>query len=351
MEYKIYDVIIVGAGTAGLSAAIYVLRAGRSVLVLEEGNYGGQIIVTPAIENYPGIAKISGYEFAQGLYEQAKELGMEYANRRVIQVSETVEGQGTAGEEQAEGEILRCSVEEQAENASADRQAGERLFRVTVEKGGGEDGRKTGYFARSVIFATGAKNRPLGIDRETDLIGKGISYCATCDGRFYQGRRVAVVGGGNTALEDALFLSEYCEKVYLIHRREQFRGEASRLETLRKKENVEIWCNCIVTAVASEEDDRMDGIHVWDRAEKKERFLPVAGLFIAIGQMPDNSAFADVAGLDEQGYIRAGEDCHTGTEGIFAAGDCRTKKVRQLTTAASDGAVAALMACEYLSGS
>lgn len=336
MEAKIYDVLIVGAGTAGLSAAIYALRAGKSVMVMEEKSYGGQIIVTPEIENYPGISKISGYEFAQGLYEQAKNLGMEYESGRVAQIAETG---GTADLELAEKDSGR-----------EENMAGGKLFQVRTQAAGQTEngGQGKEYLARSVILATGAKNRPLDIDREQDFVGQGISYCATCDGRFYRDRYVAVVGGGNTALEDALFLSEYCAKVYLIHRREEFRGEASKLELLKKKENVEILYNSIVTAIASENDDEMDGILVWDRVKKQEQMLPVAGLFIAIGQMPDNEAFSDLASLDEKGYIQAGEDCRTGTEGIFAAGDCRTKKVRQLTTAASDGAVAALMACEYL---
>lgn len=339
MEHKIYDVIIVGAGTAGLSAAIYALRAGRSVLVLEEKSYGGQIIVTPEIENYPGIAKISGYEFAQGLYEQAKGLGMEYATGRVVEISELAEG----------CELESAEVPEQTEQQQNSHRE-EKLFGVVRQNAGvHKEGQTEQYTARSVILATGARNRPLGIDREKEFTGQGISYCATCDGRFYRDRPVAVVGGGNTALEDALFLSEYCSRVYLVHRREEFRGEASKLDALKKRENVEVLCNCIVTAIASEEDDEMDGILVWDRVKKEERMLPVAGLFVAIGQMPDNEAFSDIAGLDEKGYIKAGEDCRTSTDGIFVAGDCRTKQVRQLTTAAADGAVAALHACEYLS--
>jgi thioredoxin reductase (NADPH) len=312
-QEKIYDVIVVGAGTAGLSAAIYGLRAGKKLLVLEEKNYGGQIIVTPEIENYPGISKISGYEFAQSLYQQAQALGMEYETGRVTQI---IPGQ-------------------------------DKTFLIKTTKGSGE-GKE--YTARSVILATGAKNRPLDIDREEEFVGQGISYCATCDGRFYKNRQVAVVGGGNTALEDALFLSEYCSKVYLVHRREEFRGEMSKLELLRQKDNVEILCNCIVTAIAGDDEIPMKGVLVWNRKSKQELLLPAAGLFIAVGQMPDNEVFAELAGLDEQGYIKAGEDCKTKTPGIFAAGDCRTKKVRQLTTAASDGAVAALMACEYTSG-
>ncbi len=301
-----YDIIIVGAGTAGLSAAIYGLRAGRKVLVLEEKSYGGQIIVSQEIDNYPGIRKISGYEFAQGLYEQAKDLGMEYCSGRVTGV---------------------CR-----QDGKFQVQAGEKV-----------------YEAASVILATGAKNRPLEIDREEEFVGRGISYCATCDGAFYKGRDVAVVGGGNTALEDALFLSQYCRYVYLVHRREEFRGESAKLEALKKKENVEFILNSVVTAIAGEEDDQMEGVLIWNRKEQKEEMLSVSGLFIAIGQMPDNESFSDLTRLDEKGYLVAGEDCLTETEGLFAAGDCRTKKVRQLATAAADGAVAALAACEYLS--
>lgn len=304
-----YDIIVIGAGTAGLSAAIYGLRAGKTVFVLEEKSYGGQIIVTPEVENYPGIKKISGVDFAQGLYEQAKGLGMELEYGRVEEIQKKKDPDSVSS-----------------------------VFTVkTVEKE---------YVGRSVILATGAKNRPLDIDREEEFIGQGVSYCATCDGRFYKDRIVAVVGGGNTALEDALFLSEYCRYVYLVHRREEFRGEPQKLERLRQKENVELVLNSVVTGIAGE--DYMEGIHVWDRKEKKEDLLPVTGLFIAIGQMPDNEAFSSLVELDPKGYIVAGEDCKTCTDGIFTAGDCRSKTVRQLTTAAADGAVAALAACEYL---
>lgn len=304
-----YDIIIVGAGTAGLSAAIYGLRAGKSVLVVEEKTYGGQIVVTPEVENYPGIQKISGYEFAQGLYSQAKNLGVEMEYGKVTKISRE-----------------KCQPPS--------------LFKV-------EAGDKE-YACRSVILATGAKNRPLDIDREQEFIGQGLSYCATCDGRFFKDKVVAVVGGGNTALEDALFLSGYCRHVYLVHRREGFRGEPQKLAALKEKENVEFVLNSVVTAIAGEE--YMEGIHIWDRKEKKEACLPVSGLFVAIGQMPDNEAFSSLVALDDKGYIVAGEDCKTNADGIFTAGDCRTKHVRQLTTAAADGAVAALAACEYISG-
>lgn len=293
-----YDIIVIGAGTAGLTAAIYGLRAGKNVLVLEQAIYGGQIINTPAVENYPGIEQISGYEFAARLYGQAEKLGMEYR-------SEKVTGLETGKEK-------------------------------TVKTD------KAAYRAKTVIIATGAKNRPLGVEEEESYIGKGLSYCATCDGMFFRGKTVAVVGGGNTALEDAAFLSNYCEKVYLIHRREQFRGEERQVAQLREKENVEFLLNKTVTAL--EGNTVLQAVTICDKVSGEEERLALNGLFVAIGRVPSNEAFADVIELDENGYILAGEDCHTSAEGIFAAGDCRKKTVRQLTTAAADGAVAALAA-------
>ena len=298
-----YDMIIIGAGTAGLSAAIYGVRAGKSVLVLEGENYGGQIINSPEVENYPGIAKISGFEFATGLYEQAQNLGAVIAFEAVSRVEKTGRDFVVYTDERE----LPC---------------------------------------HSVILATGAKNRPLGLEREMELIGAGVSYCATCDGAFFRNQVTAVVGGGSTALEDAEFLSSYCSKVYLIHRRDAFRGEQWLVENLRKKENVEFVLNSVVTEILGE--NGVEGIRVKDKVTGEERKLEINGLFVAIGQMPDNHAFEALVELDESGYIRALEDCKTSEPGIFAAGDCRTKNVRQLTTAASDGAVAGLAACEYI---
>ena len=298
-----YDMIIIGAGTAGLSAAIYGVRAGKSVLVLEGENYGGQIINSPEVENYPGIAKISGFEFATGLYEQAQNLGAVIAFEAVSRVEKTGRDFVVYTDERE----LPC---------------------------------------HSVILATGAKNRPLGLEREMELIGAGVSYCATCDGAFFRNQVTAVVGGGSTALEDAEFLSSYCSKVYLIHRRDAFRGEQWLVENLRKKENVEFVLNSVVTEILGE--NGVEGLRVKDKVTGEDRKLEINGLFVAIGQMPDNHAFEALVELDESGYIRAREDCKTSEPGIFAAGDCRTKTVRQLTTAASDGAVAGLAACEYI---
>lgn len=298
-----FDIIVVGAGTAGLSAAIYAARAAKTVLLLEERNYGGQIINTPEVENYPGIKQISGYDFATNLYEQAMALGAKLEYEKVVRI-----------EEKDEEKVV-----------------------VTHENR---------YTCKSVILATGARNRQLGLDREEKLVGAGVSYCATCDGAFFRNREVAVVGGGNTAVEDAMFLSEYCSKVYVIHRREEFRGEEKQLSVLKKKDNVEFVLNAVVKELLGEE--MLEGIVVENVKTKEEKKLPVAGLFVAIGQEPDNTAFADMIDLDDKGYIVADESCKTKVDGIFTAGDCRTKKIRQLATAASDGAVAGLAACEYI---
>ncbi len=310
------DVIIIGAGTAGLTAAIYALRAGKSVLVLEQGNYGGQIINTPKVENYPGIEQISGYEFAAGLYRQAEKLGMEYRSEKVTDIR------------------LEGGAEAKEELSSASLETGNKIVETTEQS----------YQARAVILATGAKNRPLGIEKEAEYTGRGISYCATCDGMFFRGKKVAVVGGGNTALEDAAFLSNYCEKVYLIHRRETFRGEEKLVKELRKKENVEFFLNKTVQEL--EGGATLQAVVLRDKISGEESRLEISGLFVAIGQMPENGVFAGLVDLDENGYILAGEDCRTNVEGIFAAGDCRKKTVRQLTTAAADGAVAALAAAQ-----
>lgn len=308
-----YDIIIVGGGTAGLSAAIYGVRAGRKVLILEAKSYGGQIINSPEVENYPGIRKISGMEFAKGLYEQATGLGAEFRQGQVVRVEEQE----------------NCRVVVASETGKS-----------------GSDKEEQRYETKTVILATGARNRPLGLVREQELTGAGVSYCATCDGMFFRGRQVAVAGGGSTALEDAAFLSNYCEKVYLIHRRDQFRGEERLVENLRQKKNVEFVLNTVVTGLLGE--TVLEGVRIQDVVTKEEKELAVSGLFVAVGQMPDNKDFAGLVALDEKGYIQAAEDCRTDTPGIFAAGDCRTKDVRQLATAAADGAVAALAACEYI---
>lgn len=298
-----YDLIIIGAGTAGLSAAIYGVRAGKRVLILEEHVYGGQIISAVEVENYPGIRRISGYDFAENLYQQATALGAELRYEKAAGIQEK-EGKKTV---------------------------------IT---------NRSSYICRAVILATGAKKRRLGLEREEELTGAGISYCATCDGAFYRGKDTAVAGGGNTALEDALFLSGYCRKVCVIHRRDQFRGEEKLVRALKERENVVMVMESQIIRLNGKE--RLESVTVKNRRTGTEEELPVSGLFIAVGQEPDNRTFSDVAELDGYGYVKAGEDCRTSSAGIFTAGDCRTKEVRQLATAAADGAVAALAACAYM---
>ena len=298
-----FDIIIVGAGPAGLTAAIYGRRASKSVLVLEAKAWGGQIINTPDIENYPVVAHISGFDFANQLYEQAKALGAEIVLDKVVEL----------------------------------RDLGDRKEVVTP--------RQT-YEARTVILATGSENRKLGVEGEDRLVGRGVSYCATCDGNFFRKKTVAVVGGGNTALEDALYLADLAEKVYLIHRRDQFRGEETTVAKLKQRENVEMIYNAIVTKLLYEK--RLTGIEVTDKLDGSVRTLALQGLFVAVGRIPENENFRSLVELDPSGYAVADESCRTRTPGVFVAGDNRTKAVRQLVTAASDGAVAATEAVKYL---
>lgn len=297
-----YDILIVGGGTAGMTAGIYGARAGKKVLVLEALICGGQIVNAAEVENYPGIASVSGADFSAALFEQTSNAGAEFD----FQSADAVRKEGNG-------------------------------FLVETSSGP--------IAAKTVILATGAKNRPLGLEWEEAFTGRGVSYCATCDGAFYRGKTVAVVGGGNTALDDALVLSELAKKVYLIHRRDEFRGEKGTLELVEGKENVTILRSTAVSALQG--DKKLSGITAKDMKTGSEQDIPVDGLFIAVGQMPQNDRFGDLVEL-ENGYIKAGEDCRTSCPGIFAAGDCRTKTVRQLATAAGDGAVAALAALEYL---
>ena len=297
-----YDIIIVGAGIAGMTAAIYGRRASKSVLVLEGASYGGQIINTASVENYPAAPHISGFDLASEIYNQAKSLGAEFKFEKVLKIKD-------GGTEKS-----------------------------VVTK-------KNSYSGKTVIIATGSENRRLGLENEKTLIGKGISYCATCDGAFYKDKTVAVVGGGNTALEDALYLSDIAQKVYLIHRRNTFRGEESTVEILRKKENVTFVYNSVVKKLNA--GKRLESIEIENKNGNTET-IAVNGLFVAIGRIPVNSEFSDLVELDGIGYIAASEDCRTNIPGIFAAGDNRTKEIRQLVTAAADGAVAASQAVGFI---
>lgn len=298
-----FDIGIVGGGTAGMTAAIYGQRAGKKTVIIEGGNFGGQITSSPNVENYPGIASVSGSEFSMNLLDQAMKLGTETVVEKVTGIRD-------------EGDIK------------------------VIETTGKE------YPCRSVILATGVTHRHLGVPGEEKLTGAGVSYCATCDGAFFRGRDVAVIGGGSTALQDAEFLSNYCKKVYLVHRRDEFRGEESIVRRLREKENVEFVLSATVNEILG--DTVVEGVSLNNKKTGEDFRLDVAGVFIAVGQIPQNEQFAETVKLDGAGFILASEDCMTSHPGIFAAGDCRTKEVRQLTTAAADGAVAALAACRYV---
>ena len=295
-----YDIIIIGAGCAGLTAAIYAVRAGKTALVLECESIGGQISYSPKVENYPSIKEISGMEFSDNLFTQATGLGADFELEHVEKVIDR--GDGT--------------------------------FDVVTDT--------TTRQCKRVIIASGTKHRHLGIDTEEAYAGRGVSYCTICDGAFYRDRTCAIVGGGSSALQGAELLSGICEKVYLIHRRTDFRGEAALAKRLEKKENVEFMLPYTVSEIGGEKNVSDCILENRENGEKKQ--INVDGIFISVGQVPQNEIFADLVELDEYGYIKAGEDCRTSHPGIFAAGDCRTKSVRQLTTAAADGSVAATAA-------
>ena len=297
-----YDIIIIGAGPAGLTSAIYARRNEKKVLVLDYIGYGGQIINTLDIENYPIKRHISGFDLASKIYNQAKDLGALFNKEKVIKIKENSD------------------------------------YKEVITN-------KNIYKTKTIILATGAENRKLELKNEEKLIGRGVSYCATCDGNFYKEKTVAVLGGGNSAIDDALYLSSIAKKVYLIHRHDCFQGETSVLNKLKEKENVEFIINSNVTKLNF--DKNLTSIEVTNN-KNETNTLEISGLFIAIGRVPSNQEFSDLINLDKFGYIIANEDCHTNVPGIFVAGDARTKNVRQIVTATSDGAVAATEAIKYL---
>ena len=299
-----YDIIIVGGGPAGLTAAIYGLRAGKSVLVIEKGGFGGQIAFSPKVENIPGTRRISGAEFADKLTEHAMDLGAEVELEAVTQ------------------------VEKQEDH-----------FLVRTEEGGR-------YAGRTVILALGVKHRTLGLPGEEALIGHGISFCAVCDGAFYEGQEVAMIGGGNSALQEALLLSEVCKKVTVVQNLADFTGEKKLAEALLQKENVTVHFSTVVTGYESA-DGELTGLRL-RRDSGEEWQLRVDGAFLAVGLEPRNGAFAHLAKTNDWGYFDSAEDCLTQTPGLFVAGDCRSKRIRQVVTAAGDGAIAAMAACNFL---
>lgn len=301
----IYDVIILGSGPAGLSAAVYAQRARLHTLVIEEKPLsGGQILDTYEVDNYPGLPGITGFELGQKFREHADKLGAEFVNEQVVEIKDE----------------------------------GEKKVVVTG---------KEAYEARTLILATGARHRKLMAPGEETFAGAGVSYCATCDGAFFRDKDVAVVGGGDVALEDALFLARSCQRVYLIHRREEFRGAQILQERVRESENIVLVLNCVVKEIRGE--STVSSLLIEDRGKGTRQELSVQGVFIAVGVTPNVAALEGVVEQDEQGYIRAGEDTKTSVPGIFAAGDVRTKQLRQVITAAADGANAIASAERYLS--
>lgn len=302
----IYDVVIVGSGPAGLAAAIYAQRARLSYVVLErEYVSGGQVVNTYEVDNYPGLPGIGGFELGMKLREHAEQLGAQFINIEVRHIELEDEG------------------------------------RIKAVYTDGEE-----YRARSVILAMGAKHRLLGVPGEKELTGMGVSYCATCDGAFFKGRTVAVVGGGDVAAEDALFLARGCEKVYLIHRRDSLRAANVLQERLRDCENVEFLWDTEVTRIMG--DESVEGVWLKNKKDGSERMLDLDGIFIAVGNLPETKIVTRLLRLDENGYIPAGEDCVTEVPGIFAAGDVRAKQLRQIVTAVSDGANAVTSVQNYL---
>ena len=301
----VYDIVIVGGGPAGLTAAIYGLRAGKTVLVIEKNGFGGQIAYSPKVENIPGTKVISGAEFADHLTDQTMALGADMELEKVVNVEKTADG-----------------------------------FTVHTEEG-------SAFYGKTVILAVGVKHRTLGLPGEEELIGNGISFCAVCDGAFYAGQEVAMIGGGNSALQEALLLSEVCKKVTVVQNLAGFTGEKKLADALMQKENVTAYFNTVVAGYETT-DGALTGLKLHNDQTGEEFGISVDGAFLAVGLMPENDPFAEHADLNNWGYFDSTEDCRTKTEGLFVAGDCRSKYIRQVVTASADGAIAAMAACRYL---
>ena len=300
-----YDMIVVGGGPAGMTAALYGLRNGKTVLVIEKAGFGGQITHSPNVENYPGTFSMSGNEFAERTLDQ----------------------------------ILRQGAEIEIETVAEVRSEADRKIVRTEE--GGE------YEAKTVILATGVKHRMLGLPGEEELVGEGISFCAVCDGDFYSGQTVCVAGGGNSALQEAILLAGKCKQVIMLQDLPFFTGEARLQEVLFARENVRAFTDVKITRLLTD-GGALSGVEIEGRSDGQTQTVPCDGLFVAIGLIPENEPFRDLAELNEYGYFASDEQCLTRTPGIFVAGDCRSKRIRQLTTAAADGATAALAACRYI---
>ena len=300
-----HDIVIIGGGAAGMTAALYALRANKTVMVLEKNAFGGQIAYSPKVENFPGMDSMSGNDFADRLFNQILHLGAEFDIVTVTGI----------------------------------------LDHVTHKTVMTDDG--VSYDARSVIIATGAKHRHLDVPGELELAGRGICYCAVCDGDFYRGKKVAMVGGGNTALQEAIFLADICEEVTVIQNLDYFTGEENLIRALGSRNNVKSVLGARVACI-EEKDGELNCVHIRLDGPREDVSIQIDGLFVAIGLEPENACFDGIAQLDKYGYIASDEKCLTGTPGVFVAGDCRTKGIRQLTTAISDGTVAAMAACGFL---
>ena len=298
-----YDLVIVGSGPAGLAAAIYAERARIRTLVIEKGMVsGGQVLTTYEVDNYPGLPGVGGYDLGTKFREHADNLGAQFAEDEVLRIEDA-------------GDVKRIVCEHET------------------------------YEAKAVILATGASHRKLAVPGEEELAGMGVSYCATCDGAFFRKKVTAVIGGGDVALEDAIFLSRMCEKVYLIHRRDEFRGAKSIQEQVFSRENIEVVWDTVVERITGTE--KVEALTVKNVKTGEEREISVSGVFVAVGITPASQAFEGLVEMDH-GYIKAGEDCCTSCPGIFAAGDVRTKPLRQIITAAADGANAVTSVERYL---
>ena len=300
-----YDIIIIGGGPAGMTAALYAQRNGKKALVIERSGFGGQITHSPKVENYPGTLQMSGNEFADKMLDQ----------------------------------ILAQGAEIELENAVAVEDLGKTKV-VRTEEGSAFEG-------QAVVIATGVRHRMLGLEGEDALVGEGISFCAVCDGDFYSGQRVCVAGGGNSALQEAVLLSEKCSEVVILQDLPTLTGEQKLRDALAAKGNVRVICDTKIDALVTG-DGALRGVEIESRTTGEKRVVDCDGLFVAIGLIPENGPFEALAALNEWGYFASGEDCLTRTPGVYVAGDCRSKGVRQLTTAVADGATAALAACRYI---
>ncbi len=299
-----YDIIVIGAGPAGLTAALYAVRAGKSVLLFEKANYGGQMAFSPKIENFPSYKEISGYDLSESIYEQVTAAGVQYCEESVCKITDL-------------GGIKEVRT---------------------------EDGT---YSAKAVILATGTRHRTLGAKNEKEYSGNGISYCAACDGAFFKDKSVAVVGGGNSAAQEALYLGGICKSVTVLQNLSELTAEPRLCERLKEKENISLIFNTVITEFTGD-GETLSGVTAENTETKATSEMPFDGVFVAIGLEPDNGAFKTVVTLDENGYILCDRDMKTDSDGIFAAGDCTAKKIRQITTAMADGTTAAFSACRYV---